>query len=124
MVKLNAVTQGKKKDDVNVLFPLHSLWTDENFQTVWVKAIRMDLEGLKEAIWEMNFDNLRPEDLKTWTQILELPIPKEAEDFKLAVMCLRSIVKYCGWKLSVLERASNRYVQFQQASFPEGDKNR
>ena len=90
------------------------LWNDVNFQELWVKAIRADLQQFKNALWELNFDDLPPENLKMWTEHLGLSIPKTGEDYKLALTCLRSIVKYTEWRLETVETAANRFSEYQQ----------
>ncbi len=112
--RIQGATLGAKKDDLSVLAPLHALWHDENFQTAWVKAMKADLQNFKEALFDMNFQNLSTTDVKTWTERLGLPIPEKPEDYHVALMCLRSIVRYNEWKLEVVERAASRYVEFQQ----------
>ena len=115
MVKVSGATRNPlRRGDTSGLAGLHQMWTDRNFQENWVKYIRADLEALKDAFWEMNFENLKPEHARFWVDQLGLPIPKGAEEYRLALMCLRSIVKYTEWKLSVLEKASNRYAGDRQ----------
>ena len=90
------------------------LWADVNFQELWVKAIKADLQQFKNALWELNFDDLPPEHLKMWTEHLGLSIPKSGEDYKLALACLRSIVKYTEWRLETVKTGSDRFSEYQQ----------
>ena len=94
--------------------PASVLWADVNFQELWVKAIKADLQQFKNALWELNFDDLPPEHLKMWTEHLGLSIPKSGEDYKLALACLRSIVKYTEWRLETVKTGSDRFSEYQQ----------
>jgi hypothetical protein len=114
----SAVVQGGARATPEVLKPLHELWTNQNFQDNWVKSIRADLANFKEAVWNLDFDNLSAQEAKIWTDILGLPIPSREDEYKVAIIGLRAVVKYTEWKIAQLERAAISFVEAQQTGQP------
>lgn len=100
------------------LRPLHELWTNQNFQDNWVTSVRADLKNFMEAIWNMDFDSLSTTDMKTWTQVLRLPVPVKPGDLEVAIMGLRAVVGYTEWKLGQLERRATQFFEMSK-----GDNN-
>ena len=121
MVRVSGVTQTPEAR-AEQYKPLANLWNDTNFQEVWVKMVRADLQSFKDALWNLNFEDLSSENLKMWTEHLGLSIPKTGEDFKLALTCLRSIVKYTEWRLSVIETGADRFSEYQQFLLKEAQR--
>ena len=93
------------------LRPLHELWTNQNFQDNWVKSIRAELAEFKEAIWTLDFTNLSPTNMKTWAEVLKLPIPVSQGEMEIVLRGLRAVVGYTEWKLERLERAATQFFE-------------
>ena len=114
MVRLNTgIVHGAQRTPEE-LRPLHELWTNQNFQDNWVKSIRADLKNFKEAVWNMDFENMSATDVKTWTEILKLPIPTGSDEWKSALMGIRAVVGYTEWKLGQLERRATQFFELSK----------
>lgn len=96
------------------LGPWHELWTDPNFQEIWVKTIRSDLQSFKDVLWTASLTTMPPQERKIWDDVLCLPPLGRPGDWELALRCMRAVCGYFEWRLQTIERHSKRFEKLTE----------